>query len=187
MKKFLAAVGLLALIAALVFAVVFPDVWGGWLGRGAGGGSGGGPESRCCRSDEMGCTLKVPGSWTAEARSVGTPAILAEDPAAGRSASLTMIRMRSGEDAAAFGRRFRNEERERLEGYGEHRVGPSQLGGLEGWEVVYTHEKDGRRKVRQVFVARENYAYILTCSTAEERYAEAEPVFRRLAAELAFD
>jgi hypothetical protein len=135
----------------------------------------------------MRCTLKVPGSWRAEVRSVGTPAIVAEDRATGDRASLTMIRLRAGEDAPAFGRRFRNEERRELEGYGEHRVGPAPLGGLDGWEAVYTHEKDGRRKARQVFAAREGYAYILTCSTAEARYAEAEPVFKRLAAELAFD
>ena len=179
MKKFLAVVGVLLVAAAVVY-FLFPEL----LARVGLGGSG--LERRSV--PEMRCSIALPGGWKSETRSVGTPALLAEDPAKGERASLTMIRLRTGEDAAAFEKRFMADETKRREGYGEGARGPARLGGREAVRTVFSFESQKvRRKAVQFVAARDEYAYILCCDAAEARFDDALGRFEVIAGSLKFE
>ncbi len=138
-------------------------------------------------SPQMRCSIALPGDWTAQARSVGTPAIVGEG-GGGCRAMLTTIRVRSGEDLAAFAKRFRAEETGRRKGYGEHATGPSDLGGSPAVRTVFSFDDEGgRRRAAQVVAVRSEYAYILTCESPDAGFEEQEGLFERIAASVRFE
>ncbi|MHC4913886.1 MAG: hypothetical protein ACYTGB_00225 [Planctomycetota bacterium] len=139
-------------------------------------------------SKEMRCSVALPAGWTTDARSVGTAALVGEDPGSTCRVELTMIRMQTNEDRTAFAKRFRAKEAEHRKGYGEHSTGPVDMGGVEAMRTVFSFDSEsGRRRAAQYVTARAGYAYILTCESPEGKYAEGEALFERIAASVRFE
>ncbi len=178
-KKFLAAVLILLLIAGVVVALVFPELWRERLGLKKS------PEGRRVHCEELGLSIAIPEGWTSEVRSVGTPTLMATNPA-GDSVRVTFQRVPAGADPEKFAR-------ERLaalfkETYKEREAAATTLAGASARKLVASGGEPGAVRTSLLYVLpRGERMYTVHCSTKGERFEAERAALEAIAESLKFE